>query len=424
MGARTVLLDSRSTSLAALRGLHLRRRHLGGGRHLGIGLAGLSLLVSLGLNGCGSDTTGPGLTAPSQAFWTLQLNQHAIEMSVDTPHNTIQLTATARNTLGAPLEGTSRPIYMALDTTVHVDSLTGLVTANFPNFFPLFDFGTPTAIVAKLTVGGVTHKDTAYVLVTRHPPGVGLDTIEFQPPAPPDNLWLFQSSNASQLSLQALDSTGSPIDLTRMLFYVWSSNPSVANFEVLVPQVSGAVSGAQGPNLSGPPWRVLGVKHGQAVLYAETWYYGVFSRDTLPVTVGYPNQGTSIQVLQRTPFQSLTPQLYFWPSRIDIAAGGTVTWDNEDTLRTVDVVFDDSTQVAADTSSGDNLGGLIGPPIVGVAGNIAPWKWDAAGLSSCTDAACFYNTLLSHLRLRTFPHPGTYVYHSRLYGTAGTIVVH
>src|ERR1700679_470122 len=65
-------------------------------------------VLGWGVLSCSGDTTGPAALSPNQAFWALQLNQHAVNLaltaSVGQPvADTVQLSATVLNANGASL---------------------------------------------------------------------------------------------------------------------------------------------------------------------------------------------------------------------------------------------------------------------------------------------------------------------------------
>ena len=403
------------------------------------------------IGGCGSDTTGPRSPAVTQTYWALQLNQHAITMAVVPPYNTIQLTATAVTATGIPVVGAGRPTYKVsetTDTTVKVDS-TGAVTARYANE-P--DRG-PSFIVASLTVQGVTLVDSAMIAVTSTAPAAPLATFSIQPP--PDSLAVYQaggwiqavSNNSGFLPFTAVDRVGNPINKQDMALYLRSSNSEIAG----IGSNSGPARGWAG--FFTHPFAIFGNAQGQVTIYVQTWFYGVSRQDSLSLQVGYNKAPgrypTQVLTFRRTPFNSLTPQLYFWPSNLDIGAGGAVSWVNNDTSLDIDVAFDDSAHVHPDSalaiaySNGGFLNGFFAPDTITggpgfQGGNIARFRCLQTSLvpldtsqivaNNYPGSMCYPSLggppLASMQEGRTFPIPGTYTYHSRLYGTGGVIVVH
>lgn len=122
----------------------------------------LTLLgVTGGLAGCSSiEPVSPHdqpITDPTQLYVRLTLDHPAINLSIATPYNALQLTATPRNALGNPMIGLPTPTFTTSDTNIRVTA-EGLVTAVAPV--------TEAVVVAMLIAGPVTHVDTAKVSVT------------------------------------------------------------------------------------------------------------------------------------------------------------------------------------------------------------------------------------------------------------------
>jgi hypothetical protein len=351
---------------------------------------------------CGGDTTAPALT-PAQAYWALQLDQHAVTLALTAPYDTIQLTAVPLNALGQPLTGLGPAHYSTSDSLITVDS-TGLVTAKFVTS------GTSTTVVASMTdpVQHVTLADTCFIQVTVTAPSAPLATFAIQVPKGT----VMPADQTFAISTTATDAMGNPIDAVP---YFTSSDPSIAQVEPILR-------------------RILGGRTGQVTLYATTWAYGVAKRDSLVFSVVAPANVT-INILPFTPTGSTHPILTFWPQTVTVAPGAKVTWANPSFTDSMDVVFDDPTHVdsvAINAALGFGTG----------MGDITPWVQDTAGEGPISAALCIArgqipanaggsappNCNLSFYkpasqRQRTFPVAGTYHYHSAKWGTSGTIVV-
>ena len=165
-------------------------------RAAAIGVLGAAL-------GCSSDTSAPAPVPSAQLYWALQLNQHAIVMALTAPYDTVQLTATPITGAGVPitgLGGTAFRLASTTDSTVTV-SPTGLVTAHYV---------TQGDVVAKVIASlrdnaqGVTHQDTAFIVVTATPAASGIATFSMQP-APGDS---------AKRSLNDFDGGGLVVPLT------------------------------------------------------------------------------------------------------------------------------------------------------------------------------------------------------------------
>jgi hypothetical protein len=348
---------------------------------------------------CGGDATSPGLT-PTQVYWALQLNQHAVTLAQTAPYDTIQLTAVPLNAVGQPLAGLGPVHYSTNDSLVTVDS-TGLVTAKFVTL------AQQTAkVVASLTdpTQHVTLVDTCFIQVTATVPNAPLATFVIQPTAGSDTV-MPVNQGAYGMRVTATDSIGDPLPAFP---YFTSSDPSIARID----RLTGSISG---------------VRTGQVVLYATTWAYGVAKRDSIPLRVGVRSQAT-IQVLAVAPTGSTHPILMFWPQIVTVTAGAVVIWKNSSMTDSIDVVFDDPTNVdSVRFTAFYNFGSGEG--------NIAPWVQDTTGSNPVSAMICakafgvppdcnnFAVINFGPQRRRIFPVPGSYHYHSTKWGTSGTIVV-
>jgi plastocyanin len=137
---------------------------------------------------------------------------------------------------------------------------------------------------------------------------------------------------------------------------------------------------------------------------ATAWAYGVAERDSIQYIINYPLWNLIFIV----PLQA--PVLVFSPSRIEVAAGGYISfWNYND--QPVDVVFDDSATV--DSVPADVASELGAPPGQGQ-GNIPPFFSDPTG----TDTSVFSKGVVA----RQFPVAGIYHIHSRLYPAMSGVI--
>ena len=345
-------------------------------RHARALAAGVALMVLAG--GCASDAGTPTHTVdPSRLFWSLTVDHHAVTLSLVPPYDTLQLTATAWTATGVPLSDGPKPRFHSTDVErVLVDS-TGLLHA--------MKVSTAIAVVAVDTVDDVVHSDTVWVNVTDVATPPVLSTLSIHP-VPPDSAvfpmggTLFESQRV--LTAQVTDGGGNPID--GLVVHYASTDPTVAVIDAL----TGAMS----------TYRV-----GPVTFIASATAYGVTKADTLPYTISLPVQ-EQLYVEARTDAHG-EAVLVFPPAPILIGVGGYVAWINMTSLP-IDVVFDDPTNVAQD----DDLCALFGSVFCG-SGNIPSWSADPSG------------DPFASARVRQFWVPGTYHYHSALYGTTGTIIV-
>lgn len=345
---------------------------------------------------CGSDTTGTAPRSQADTYWTLRLDQHAVTLALTAPDNTMRLHPTAINPLGdtIPLGGVVQ--YTTGDSSITVDR-SGLVTAKYSTL----SRGKPTYIIASLqdTVERLTMTDTVFIQVTPTAPSSPLATFSAQ----------FDPSDTSThrpvglgrvLTPTLLDATGTAMSSPILVAFT-SSDPYIAT-----------VTSRNVGELTDDGGYVIGTRTGTVTIHAETWAYGVAERDSITLAFG-DRISARVTVLSKTPYGSLTPVLYFSPPSVTIAAGGVVTWQNTDNTDSIDVVFDDPT-------SADSAAALNHPdfyPYTG-RGNFTGLYNDTASSNNGD-----FDTYIFHiLRARSFPVPGTYHYHSTIYGSTGTII--
>ena len=332
--------------------------------------------IALTLAACANNDLGVA-AAPSTSqsqFWGLTLNSDAVTMSTAAPYDTFRLVATPRDAGGNPLAGLPAPVFTSSDLKhVPVDSL-GLVHA----------LGTATGVLvtASVTTATQSYTDTAYVSVTSaaSPPALAKVSIH------PDSTDSAETAVGVTRTLPtvALDTAGKPI--LGLAVYYRSLAPATAT-------VTPAVG------------RVTGVSPGRVTLIATATAYGVTKADTLAYVVGWPIAVTMpivplAVVNGDTTLGFSAPTLYLSP-------GGYVVWDNGFT-KPIDVTFADSTAV-------DSVAALCVP-----ANATMPWLCHGSGnvFPFATDSVAGWN-----LQARSFRKPGTYTYHSTIFGTAGKVVV-
>jgi len=361
-----------------------------------IATLGAMMAAVLALAACGSDSVPGASVAPDQLFWKLQLNAHAVTLSMTAPGNTIHLAATPLSPSGKALT-TTAPVHYAIidgDTSIIVDS-TGLVTAHSPA-----DAALNVRVVASQTVGGITLTDTATFSVNNVPqPTPQLTTLTVGSP-PGDSAkrdcGILQNLVAPYTAMvTVLDEHGTPINNTAIAYR--SSNPQIASIDGF--------------------GTVTALTPGTVTLYAEANVYGVAKTDSLTFVVTYPLM-SGIYVESVTPDGTTTPIATFNQGVQTVGAGAIVVWVNQSKLP-VDVIFDNPS--AAQAVPTDHpfyfvfaaVYGLDSPNNPNSGGNIASF-------SSITDQQGLDGI---GARVRWFPTPGTYSYHSSLYGTTGTLTV-
>lgn len=383
----------------------------------------------VGLCGCGSDTTGPILSSAPQNVGALRFNQHAITLAITAPYNTIQLSARPFTVFGVPLSDAGAVRYYVLnrDTSIAVDSVTGLVRAKAVSYQPYGNrYFQAATILATLTARGVTLTDTAVCIVTATAPDTMLDSFSIHPP--PDSVAIYQSGQwltagtSAQVSPRSTDHTGDVIP--NPLWYGYMSDSTIA-----APTAGGSF------NMDDQAMFILGLRAGKSVMiYAQTWYYGVARSDSFRITVGLGHLG-HLESLRRTVLGSIAPQSYWWPERIELSAPARISFTNQSYVLTNDVVFDDPTDVLIDSTSINGLYQFMKFYFpISQPGNVPAFLHDTSGLGAACGAAQFDGTTNSadstcrwkafdNARYRLINKPGTYRYHN-LFGASGSIVVH
>jgi len=328
--------------------------------------------------GCSGDTSGAApITAPSDLYWSLQLNYRAVNLALVAPYDTVRLSAAALDANGHVITNAGPVTLTAADSTVTVDP-TGLVRAHYQT--P--SVSNPTYVAASVTVKGVTHTDTAWVQVLPAVPVPSpLATFSIQP-AVGDSAkvaYNFQGNAENKIvTAIAADNSGNVLR---------DANTN----NLLVSFVSGDKSIATIDRLSGEVLTTSQIGH--VTFYASTYAYGVVARDSLLFTIGYPisrNANLILTCWSKSPGGVLSVK-HFYPDTITIGVGGKVFFSNGcfssafDPLvpDTLDIVFDDATVVP---------GGML-----------SILKEDGAGFFAVQQEGIFH-------------------YHSAKYGGSGTII--
>lgn len=348
------------------RSLRARRESRRGTSLLGV-LVGVALGGGLG---CGSDTTGPAPIPASAAYFTLQLNAHAI--TIDTGAM-IQLTATPRTATGAVFTAGSPVTYTTHDTTITV-SATGLVRARAHT-------RSPAAVVASSTAQGVTLVDTAFVQVTDTAPTTPLDTFSIQP-LPGDSAKGSVNSRPT-IAARAITAAGASLPV---LAYYTSSDNTVATIDRL--------TGAVHP-----------VRPGNVTFYATTWAYGVAKQDSLPYLIGYPT------------FTGIVATTFFNPPILTVGHGAQIFFANP-TADTIDVTFADTSAITNDGSSFTVDGDCNGLTLTVTGGTFR-----IVGDTAAADANCDNGAGIGFIQMTPTLPDGDYPYHSHALGVGGIVRV-
>ena len=356
-------------------------------------ILGTASVISGATIGCGHDTTGPGPVGAAQAYWALQVNQHAVNLALTQSYNTAQLTATPVNAAGTPLAGFGPVTYTATDSMVTV-SPTGLVVAHFPTSIP-------SRVIVSLQAQGVTLADTVFIQVTQTPPSSPLTTFSMQPLST-DSAKRALDFNGGQgpgsfnwpatVTDQAGDTVCSQNSCSVLVYY-HSSNPLIASID---PQ-----TGAVALNDTG-----------HVVFTATTLAYGVARTDSVVFRIGY-SLNPVIPITIATLLGILTLG-FAGPKKLILGVGAVVTFCNGGVVipalapnPRADVAFDDS--AAVDSASCTIAGHALAPPDNTTGGNIPVFGGDPANIGF----GSFNNA--NNCRSRRFRTPGTYHFHSTLF---------
>lgn len=340
----------------------------------------LALSVAGGVLSCGGDAnTAPAPRSAGQAYWALHLNQHAINLALTPPYDTVHLTATPVTVTGTPLTNAGGVTFQATDSNVTVDS-NGVVTAHFVT--P----GQPTSVIATLTTQGVTLHDTAFIQVTETVPPAMLATFSMQP-APGDSAKRSIDSTDYMWPVTATDAAHDTIcnvNACSIQVYYSSSDPLIARID--------RQTGEVGANDTG-----------HVVFTATTLAYGVAMQDSVRFTVGYKlSYNIDLALAMVLGVLTLT---FGAPKKLILGVGAVVTFCNQ-SPQPVDIVFDNP--AAVDSASCVVPGYAEGPPT-------GPGNITAFGGDTTRDYPSIPYSNLNDCRARRFLVPGVYRYHSSLF---------
>jgi plastocyanin len=328
-------------------------------------------LALLALAGCGTDAVAPTPIAdPSALYWALTLDRRAITISTVAPYDTIRLAATPYNALGDAIADAPAITYRSTDPErIQVDSA-GLVHA--------LETGFGIQVIASLTLGPLTHADTATINVTNVSSPPVLDTFSIHPVPPDSAVWFANALSFTDfygpkpVPYVALDTNGAPVP--NLVVEYRSSDTTIATVDQF--------------------GLLLGVRPGIVKVTATTTAYGITKADTVPYAITMPTG--QVVFIQKTTTPG-APPIMFTPSQVTIAVGGRIIWFNT-TGSNADVTFDDPTNVAEDFMCGCGSGNI-------------PAFGDTTGVG------------FSFPQYRIFTAAGRYPYHDTITGASGEIVV-
>lgn len=225
---------------------------------------------------CSGDTTG---TAPLSLYGGILLNQHAINMSVAAPANTIQLTATLLDAHGVPLPADSQDAvhatFFTTDSSVSVTDA-GLVTAHYVTAATSYTQQSAPRIIAAVQRGNTTYTDTAFVRVTATAPAQ-LATFALQPPDPVVGFGAVGDNFYPTILSTNVAGAAVPFDVQSgrdNIYWLATSRSTIAT-----PGARRTLSNNYELNDTG-----------HVTLYATSWVYGVAVQDSIESVVNFPSQ--------------------------------------------------------------------------------------------------------------------------------------
>ncbi len=340
---------------------------------------------------CGRDDPMAPPTTMETLYWTLRTNYPAVQLSMTSPYNTVQLTTapyTTEDNIWIPgsdiVDLRDTTVWRSADPSKVEVSASGFVTARAPT--------TGVLLTVSRQIGEVTHKDTVRVQVNTllNPPV--LESFRIRPT---DSLKRAINAFGIVFPLTVLGQRDSII--TGLPVAYRSSNANIGRY-----------SNKWNNNLQ--TQSVAGITRISAATYA----YGVAMTDTFTLEVGWSLSlfiGNPAVVQQALPDGKTVFKLK--ASRQDIGPGGVVYWENASGQRPVEftgtllpfnsmnVVFDDPTNVleaAAPNASGS--------------GNIMAIPGDST------------LSVIARRGYRRFAEAGEYRYTIQPFGFRGVVVVH
>ncbi len=343
----------------------------------------LSTGMLAGLSACSIDNMHAPVPNPEAAMWNLRLNHHAIQLSLNAPHNSIQLSTVAYDYEGnvltdLPAQDAESPVrWISTDTTKVLVDGNGVVSARSVSVGTVY-------VIALRQIGGVTQGDSALVLVSNAPDPRPIASLSVRPAAT-DSL-KFGVWTGKVLFVTAKDDLDRP--LSSIPVYMRSLKMSVV-----------AVAGTAQWGSTGSR-SIFGLDPGEVQIISEAWVFGETRADTVTLVVGHPVTISAIRL-------GATGQDDYIRK---VGPGGIVGWENA-TIRpgtaqpdgvAIDIIFDDPDAALPALIASQNTGG----------GNVL-------GIPGAANLGTFART-----RYRRFLTPGTYTYTVMPLNRTGAIVVY
>ncbi len=332
--------------------------------------------------GCGSDgLEAPTQVAPDQLYWDLQLNHRAALLSTVAPYDTLTLIAIARNANGVSIAMPEAPTFTSGNVKRAIVTPEGVLRALSAGVEPAW-------IVARLTVGNLTHIDSLEVRVVDDVVPPVLTEFSIQPIAPDSAKWGGGpfSPFPSTVPLRATDASGVP--LADLPVYYRSSDTTIAT----VDRNNGTI---------------IGGRPGSVTLDASTTAFGVAKADALTYRIGWP----IFEIINYQPIPTSSGENIngFLPATVTIGVGGMVQWGASEML---DVVFEDPT----------DLPSVARPSTYAVLPGLFDSAFCEANSYDCGGGDLSLSPTQS-LGYRVFSAPGVYEIRSVQSGASGRVVV-
>lgn len=339
---------------------------------------------------------------PSQLLARLQLNEHAYNLAIAAPYDTVQLKATGYSGTGEVIDAkVEYSIALAAQDKMMITPA-GLLSVSTS--------GTDMIVRAQMTYNGVTLTDSAFVNVFASAPMYPIEHVGFMLQQGDSAITAVGSSHQAT-HIIGTDSRDSNVPSLSVRF--WLSDSSIA-------------SPSDPKSKTGATITVAGRRVGKVMLYTSTYAFGVILKDSLEFQIGWPVIPGNVLATPRFDPKSTKWVMDFDQKRVIVGVGACVTWRNTQFDLPIDVKFDDPSAVGPSSTpitvrsatGGEN-------PINGRCmswgsfdlnnGNIEPFKYEKNENGR--------NVTNSQYRVRTFPRAGVYRFYSTLYNTEGTIIV-
>lgn len=268
----------------------------------------------------GNDAAFAPSTDPHALLQSVQLTEHAYNLSTSPPYDTARLHAVATLADGTPAALQIR--YTSNDNAVYVDS-TGAIQVKGLPVHQLVDQGVSgyATIVVAATLGKQTRRDSVKVHVT---PGV---------PEIPERLSLSKSKNVDGLPAgswsdpQVLKWPTLNLGGEAAYFTENASRDTIAPILALPASSDTTVAAVGFFGDASPLIRIYPRDTGRAWVKISAYAYGKTLRDSIPITVGTSRMyGIRSVRTSHLTAAGVTRALEFAPDSLDVPAGSDVIW--------------------------------------------------------------------------------------------------